>query len=59
MLSHVLIDDLEKDVATIIKFRNRLIDDNVAINYSSELLALSSLLGKLEAIIQLSREGKI
>lgn len=59
MLSHVAVDALEKDLKSLEQFRNRIIDDNNGVKYADELNVLSSMLGKISAIIQLSREGKI
>lgn len=59
MLSHVVVDALEKDGKRLEQFRNKLIADGNGIKYYDELNILSSMLGKIEAIIQLSRDGKI
>lgn len=59
MISEVLIKELEKDVKSVEEFRNKLISDNLGLKYYDDFNALSSLLGKVEAIIKLSREGRI
>jgi len=59
MLSKTIVDNLEEDTREIKKFRDLLIEAGLGTRFNKELYTLSGLLGKVEAIIQLSREGKI
>lgn len=59
MISQIIINELERDVKEMQTFRNLLIEAGIGRRFNRELTIFSGLLGKVEAIIQLSREGKL